>query len=310
MNQVATCALSPARRERVGGGSLCIALLLLFFAAAAAFAQVPIPELRSPVTDLTGTLTQQQTQALDQKLRAFEQRKGSQIAVLIVPTTEPETIEQYSMRVVEAWRLGRRGVDDGVLLLVAKDDRAVRIEVAYGLEGALPDVIANRIVQQVVVPRFREGQFYGGIDAAIDRIIAVLDGEPLPEPTRRAPNAGEGIGNVLPLFLMVLFVGSGILRRMLGGFGGAAAMGGVAGVLVWLLTGVMVISAGAAILAFLFTLMGGGGSGPRGGWTGRRRGGYGGYWGGGGFGGGFGGGGGGWSGGGGGFGGGGASGRW
>jgi uncharacterized protein len=278
--------------------------------AGAALAQVAIPELRSPVTDLTSTLTPQQSQALEQKLRAFEQRKGSQIAVLLVPTTQPEAIEQYSIRVVEAWKLGRRGVDDGVLLLVAKDDRAVRIEVAYGLEGALPDVIANRIVQQVIVPRFREGQFYAGIDAAVDRIIAVLDGEPLPEP-ERAPRVSEGTGNVLPLFLMVLFFGGGILRRMLGGIGGATATAGVAGLLVWLLTGVIVISAGAAIIAFLFTLMGGGGSGPRGGWTGRRRGGYGGYWGGGGFGGGFGGGGGGgWSGGGGSFGGGGASGRW
>jgi uncharacterized protein len=290
--------------------SICAALFL-FVCAAAALAQVAVPELRSPVTDLTSTLTPEQARALDQKLRAFEQSKGSQIAVLLVPTTQPEAIEQYSIRVVEAWKLGRRGTDDGVLLLVAKDDRAVRIEVAYGLEGALPDVIANRIVEQVIVPRFRAGQFYEGIDAAVDRIIAVLQGEPLPEPERRAPRVGEGLGNFLPLLLMVIFVGSGILRRMLGGFGGAAATGGIAGVLVWFLTGVMVISAGAAVMAFLFTLLGGGGGGPRGGFTGRRRGGWGGFggMGGGGFGGGFGGGGG-WSGGGGSFGGGGASGRW
>ena len=284
-----------------------ILVALVFFGAAAfAFAQVEVPQLRSPVTDLTNTLTPQESQALDQKLRAFEQRKGSQVAVLIVPTTQPEAIEQYSIRVVERWQLGRQGVDDGVLLLVAKDDRAVRIEVAYGLEGALPDVIANRIVQQVIVPRFAQGRFYEGIDQAVDRIIGVLEGEPLPEAERRAPRpSGEGIGNLLPLLLMVVFVGSGILRRMLGGFGGAAATGGVAGLLVWLLTGVMVFSAGAGVMAFLFTLLGGGGGG--GGFAGRRGGGYGG-WGGGGFGGGFGGGG--WSGGGGSFGGGGASGRW
>jgi uncharacterized protein len=287
-----------------------LATVLLLCVAWRVGAQVAVPELRSPVTDLTATLTPQQAQALEQKLRAFEQRKGSQVAVLLVPTTQPEAIEQYSIRVVDAWKLGRTNVDDGVLLLVAKDDRAVRIEVGYGLEGALPDVIANRIVEQVIVPRFREGQFYAGIDAAVDRITAVLDGEPLPEPAQRAPRSSEGFGNVLPLFLMVVFVGSGILRRMLGGIGGAAATGGIAGFLVWLLTGVMVISAGAAVVAFLFTLLGGGGSGPRGGWTGRRRGGWGGYggFGGGGLGGGFGGGG--WSGGGGGFGGGGASGRW
>jgi uncharacterized protein len=308
MNKAASNSPSLAQRGRVRGGGLFLALLLF---TVTAFAQVPIPELRSPVTDLTNTLTPQQSQALDQKLRAYEQRKGSQVAVLIVPTTQPEAIEQYSIRVVDAWKLGRRRVDDGVLLLVAKDDRAVRIEVGYGLEGALPDVIANRIVQQVIVPRFREGRFYEGIDVATDRIIAVLEGEPLPEPAQRAPRSSEGFGAALPLLLMVVFVGSGILRRMLGGFGGAAATGGIAGVLVWLLTGVMVISAGAAFIAFLFTLLGGGRGGPRGGWTGRRRGGWGGYggWGGGGLGGGFGGGGG-WSGGGGGFGGGGASGRW
>jgi uncharacterized protein len=284
--------------------------LLLWCITGVSVAQVAVPELRSPVTDLTNTLTPAQAQALDQKLRAFEQRKGSQLAVLIVPTTQPEAIEQFSIRVVEAWKLGRRGVDDGVLLLVAKDDRAVRIEVAYGLEGALPDVIADRIVEQVVVPRFRNGQYYEGINEAVDRIIGVLDGEALPEPTQRArPRSSEGLGNVLPLLLMVVFVGSSMLRRMLGGFGGAAATAGIAGFLVWILTSVLVISIGAGVIAFLFTLLGGGGGGPRGGWTGNRRGGWGGGFGGGGFGGGFGGGGG-WSGGGGGFGGGGASGRW
>jgi uncharacterized protein len=287
-----------------------LASLLLWCITGVSVAQVAVPELRSPVTDLTSTLTPAQAQALDQKLRAFEQRKGSQLAVLIVPTTQPEAIEQFSIRVVEAWKLGRAGIDDGVLLLVAKDDRAVRIEVAYGLEGALPDVIADRIIEQVVVPRFRNGQYYEGINEGVDRIIGVLDGEALPEPTQRArPRSSEGLGNVLPLLLMVVFVGSGILRRMLGGFGGAAATAGIAGFLVWILTSVLVISIGAGVIAFLFTLLGGGGGGPRGGWTGNRRGGWGGGIGGGGFGGGFGGGGG-WSGGGGGFGGGGASGRW
>ena len=290
-----------------------VAALCALFLAVAAFAQVPVPELRSPVTDLTDTLTPSQIQALEQKLLAFEQRKGSQIAVLLVPTTQPEEIEQYSIRVVDAWQLGRREQDDGVLLLVAKDDRTVRIEVGYGLEGALPDVIANRIIQQVIVPRFRNGQFYEGIDAAIDRIIAVIEGEPLPEPSQRArPATGERFGQLLPLLLMIVFVASGFLRRLLGGFGGAVAAGGIAGFVAWLLTGIVVIALGAAVIAFLFTLLGRGG-GPRG-WTGGRRRGWGGYYGGwgGGFGGGFGGGlgGGGWSGGGGGFGGGGASGRW
>jgi uncharacterized protein len=273
-----------------------------------ALAQVGIPELRGPVTDLTGTLTPDQIATLDQRLRAFEAKKGSQIAVLIVPTTQPETIEQYSIRVAEEWRLGRKGVDDGVLLVVAREDRAVRIEVGYGLEGALPDVLANRITDQVIVPRFRSGDFYGGVASAIDRIIAIIEGEPLPETLRRPQGqAPQGIGGALPIFLMLVFVISGILRRMFGTLGGAFFTGGVAGLLVWILTSVLGFAIGAAVIAFLFTVLGGGGGGR--GWSSSRRGhhwggGFGGGWGGGGFGGG------GWSGGGGGFGGGGASGRW
>jgi uncharacterized protein len=267
-----------------------------------AFAQVEVPQLRSPVTDLTGTLTAEQAATLDQRLRSFEAQKGSQIALLIVPTTQPETIEQYAIRVAETWKIGRRGTDDGIVLVVAIQDRAVRIEVGYGLEGALPDVIANRITDQVIVPRFREGDYYGGLSAAIDRIIAVLEGEPLPEPEQRRAPSGEGFGNLLPLLFMLVFVGSSILRRIFGAFGGAAVTAGVAGFIVWLITSVVAVAVGAAIMAFFFGLFGGMGGGGRG-WS--SRGGFGGGFGGGGFGGG-----GGWSGGGGGFGGGGASGRW
>jgi uncharacterized protein len=274
------------------------------------FAQVEIPELRAPVTDLSGTLTPDQIATLDQRLREFEAAKGSQIAVLLVPTTQPETIEQYSIRVAERWRLGREAVDDGVLLVVAREDRAVRIEVGHGLEGALPDVLANRITDQVIVPRFRSGDFYGGVASAIDRIIAIVEGEPLPEVLQRPQGqAPQGIGAALPIFLMLVFVISGILRRMFGTVGGAFFTGGVAGVLVWILTSVLGFALGAAVIAFLFTVFGGGGGGR--GWSSSRRGhhwggGFGGGWGGGG--GGFGGGG--WGGGGGSFGGGGASGRW
>ena len=267
-----------------------------------AFAQVEVPQLRSPVTDLTGTLTAEQAATIEQRLRSFEAQKGSQIALLIVPTTQPETIEQYAIRVAETWKIGRRDTDDGIVLVVAIEDRAVRIEVGYGLEGALPDVIANRITDQVIVPRFREGDYYGGLSAAIDRIIAVLEGEPLPEPEQRRAPSGEGFGNLLPLLFMLVFVGSSILRRMFGAFGGAAVTAGVAGFIVWLITSVVAVAVGAAIMAFFFGLFGGMGGGGRG-WS--SRGGFGGGFGGGGFGGG-----GGWSGGGGGFGGGGASGRW
>jgi uncharacterized protein len=292
--------------------SPAIALLLLLFGFGA-LAEVAVPPLRAPVTDLTGTLTPDQIASLDQQLRAFEAKKGSQIAVLIVPTTQPETIEQYGIRVADAWKLGRAGVDDGAVLLIAKDDRAVRIEVGRGLEGPLPDVLADRIIEQVIVPRFRSGDFFGGIREALERMIALAQGEALPEPARseRAPRGDDGLGNALPLLLLLVFVGSGILRGMLGRFGGASVTAGIAAVIVWVLTSTLVIAIGAAVIAFVIALLGGGGGG---GWAspGRRgRGGYIGGWPGGfGGGGGWGGGGGGWSGGGGTFGGGGASGRW
>ncbi|MFL6547965.1 MAG: TPM domain-containing protein [Povalibacter sp.] len=282
---------------------------MLLFACTFAFAQVPVPPLTAPVMDQTNTLTAEQIASLDQTIRAFRDRKGSQITVLLVPTTQPEAIEQYSIRVVDAWKLGRKDISDGVLLLVAKDDRAVRIEVGYGLEGALPDVIANRIVSQVIVPRFRQGDFAGGIVEGVDRIIAVVEGEPLPEPERRAQRSPDGLGSILPVLLLLVFVGGGILRRIFGAFGGASAVGGIAGIVAWLLTSALGAALIAGVVAFMFTLLGGGGGFGGGGWT-SGRGGRGGYWGGGGFGGGGFGGGGGWSGGGGGFGGGGASGRW
>jgi uncharacterized protein len=289
-------------------------LLCLLVVPFAAFAQVAVPPLRSPVTDLTNTLTPAQAASLEQTLRTFEARKGSQLAVLIVPTTQPESIEQYSIRVADQWKVGRKDIEDGAILLIAKDDRAMRIEVGTGLEGALPDILAGRIVDQVITPRFRSGDFVGGINEGVARIIGVLDGEPLPAPAPRKERQGmpQGIGSLLPLLLMVVFVGGGMLRRALGSFGGASVIGGVVGVIAWFLTSVLGVAFGAAVIGFLFTLISGGGGG--GGWTSGRGGGWGGGgfggggWGGGGFGGG--GGGGGWSGGGGGFSGGGASGRW
>ncbi|HYL17525.1 MAG TPA: YgcG family protein, partial [Burkholderiales bacterium] len=160
-------------------------LVLLFAVLTSVWGQdfVPVPGLKARVTDLTHTLTPEQTAQLEQKLAAFESRKGSQIVVLIVPTTKPEEIEQYSIRVAEQWKVGRKGVDDGAILLVAKDDRALRIEVGYGLEGALPDVTAKRIVSDIIVPHFKTGDFYGGIDAGVDAMIKVVDGEQLPAPT-------------------------------------------------------------------------------------------------------------------------------
>ena len=299
------------RVARLGAG-----LLLLFgFALASAdvAGEVAVPPVTSRVTDLTGTLSGAAVARIEAKLKDLEAKKGSQVAVLIVPTTQPEEIEQYGIRVAEAWKLGRKGVDDGVILLVAKDDRRVRIEVGQGLEGALPDAIANRIVTETITPHFKQGDFDGGVEAGVNQIISVINGEPLPAPDKKWERH-SGLGNLLPVLLIVVFVAGGVLRAMFGRLFGSIATGGLAGGIVWLLSHLIPIGIGAGLLAFLFAMLTGG---SRSGWT--SGGGFGGGLGGGlgGFGGGFGGGGrggfgggGGFSGGGGGFSGGGASGSW
>jgi uncharacterized protein len=285
-------------RRRVGCGWLALLVGALGLASAQGLA--PIPKLEARVTDLTGTLTAEQQSSLEEKLAAFEARKGSQIAVLIVPTTHPEEIEQYSIRVVEQWRIGRAKVDDGVLLIVAKNDRRVRIEVGYGLEGALPDAIANRIITETIRPLFAQNNYYGGISAGVDQIIRVIDGEALPAPDRAWHRGGSRGGSLLPFLFIAIFIGSSVLRSLLGRPAGAVVTAGITGVLVWLFSGI-IVAALAAGAAFLFTLLSGMGGGLG------RPGGFGGF-GGGMIGGGMGGGG--FSGGGGGFGGGGASGSW
>jgi uncharacterized protein len=281
---------------------LVLAFLLCW--AAIAVADVAVPQLTARVTDQTGTLSAAEISSLDQKLAAFEARKGSQIAVLIVPTTQPEDIAQYSIRVVEQWKLGRKDVDDGVLLLVAKDDRRLRIEVGYGLEGVLPDVTANRIINEIITPKFKQGDFDGGIDAGVDRIIKVIDGEPLPAPKPRN-NVNQGswdeIGQAFPVFLILTIVVGGILRQAFGRLPGSLVTGGGVAIVAWLFVGFWAVAIIAGLIAFFFTLVGdaiplsGGGGGYGGGRGGSS-------WG-GGSGGGF-------SGGGGSFGGGGASGSW
>jgi uncharacterized protein len=267
--------------------ALCLMPLL-------ASAEVAIPPLQHRVTDLTATLSSEQQADLEARLAAFEAKKGSQIAILIVPTTQPEDIAQYSIRVVEAWKLGRKGVDDGVLVLLAKDDRKSRIEVGYGLEGALPDAIAKRIVSDVMRPYFKQGDFYGGLVAGTDKIAAVIDGELLPEAQRQSAQGFDA--NSLFVALMAAVVVGGVLRSILGRFVGGLASGGLVAVLLYFLGAGFLIAIVLGIIAFFMTLAGGGRGFP-------------GSYGGGGFGGG-GLGGGGFSGGGGGFGGGGASGDW
>lgn len=276
----------------------CLPLLLLasLWQAGAAQALEAIPPLTQPVTDLTSTLTAEQQAGLEARLQAFEQQKGSQIAILIVPTTQPEDIAQYSIRVVEAWKLGREKQDDGVLILLAKNDRKMRIEVGYGLEGAIPDVTAKRIISDVMAPYFRQGDFYGGLNAAVERIAALIDGEALPAPPQQARGGEHDWGDMLPILLFGGLIAGAMLRAVLGSFFGGVATGGLIGAAVWILGGGLIMALVLAFIAFVVTLAGIGSLG-----------GFGGY-GGGGFGGGSGGGG--FSGGGGGFGGGGASGDW
>jgi uncharacterized protein len=163
----------------------------LLFVPWLARADVSVPPLRTRVTDLTSTLSGDQARALEGKLAALETSKGSQIAVLLVPTTQPETIEQYATRVFDQWKLGRKGVDDGVLLIVAKNDHKARVEVGRGLEGAIPDAYAKRIIDEAIAPRFRQGDFYGGISAGIDRIVKLAEGEPMPPPAQRPERHGS-----------------------------------------------------------------------------------------------------------------------
>jgi uncharacterized protein len=278
-----------------------LACCLLIFACTAHADEVAVPKLAARVTDLTGTLSPNQRAALEERLRAFEAQKGSQVAVLMIPTTQPETIEQYSIRVVEQWKLGRKGVDDGVLLLVAKDDHKARVEVGYGLEGALPDVTAKRIVAEDIAPHFKQGDFYGGIVAGITRITSVLEGEPLPAPRSRQGTDGDMGGYLFILFIAAI-VGGFILPLLLGRFVGSLANGGLIGVAAMVLgTGLFfaIIFGIMAVVLTLFRGAGGldggnyGGGSYGGGSWGGSSGGYGGF-----------------SGGGGGFGGGGASGDW
>ncbi|MDH2351267.1 YgcG family protein [Bradyrhizobium sp. SSUT112] len=251
---------------------VAITVALLFAFALPASADVAIPQLTGRVVDQTGTLSSGDVAALSQKLQDFETRKGSQVAVLIVPTTDPETIEQFSIRVAEAWKLGRKKIDDGAILVVAKNDRHLRIEVGYGLEGALTDVTSRRIIDEGITPKFRTGDFAGGITAGVDRMIRVIDGEPLPTPSRSV-NFGNW-NDIEPLFYFVLFgplVIGGILRSIFGRLFGSGITGAIVGVLAWFVIG-SAVSVGVlgAVLTFIADLFGAGsgtGSSRGGSWS-------------------------------------------
>jgi len=307
------------RRKRDGAGekSMRTSRRLLAFlagvgltlAVAAADGPLPVPALTARVTDTTGTLDASQKQTLETSLATLEQRKGAQLAVLMVPTVKPEEIEQYSIRVVDAWKLGRKNVDDGVLLIIAKNDHRVRIEVGRGLEGAIPDAATARIIREYITPKFRASDFYGGIVDATDALTKLIDGEPLPPPLVEERRV-RGASNMFNTITTVLFIAIW-LRAMFGALpaGPRAGIVGLAsGAVAMFFGGVLALAIGCGLFGALLGVLGGGGGGGF-----ARRGGWGGF-GGGGFGGGggswSGGGGGGFSGGGGGFSGGGASGSW
>lgn len=264
--------------------------LLLFFTAIRA--QVEIPELSQHVTDLTGTLTGPQATALEKRLAAFEDKKGSQIAVLIVPTTQPEDIAQFGIRAAEVWKIGRKTVDDGVILIVAKEDRKLRLEVGYGLEGAIPDAIAKRVIAETITPYFKKGDYSGGIDAGVAQLMQLIEGEPLPAPEKK-----PGVQLNERIFMFILFVGliagfvlSVIMGRVMGGILAGFGTGALTALFFGLSFAVVLIG----LMVFLIVGVRNSGGGV---WSSS--------------GGGFGGGGGGsWGGGGGSFGGGGASGSW
>jgi uncharacterized protein len=243
-------------RAASGFSSFVLVFALVFAFALPASADVAVPQLTGRVVDQTGTLSGGDIAALSQKLQDFETRKGSQIAVVIVPTTDPETIEQFSIRVAEAWKIGRKKVDDGAILVVAKNDRHLRIEVGYGLEGALTDVTSRRIIDEAITPKFRSGDFAGGIAAGVDRMIRVIDGEPLPTPSRSV-NFGDW-NDIEPLFYFVLFgplVIGGILRRLFGRLFGSGITGAIVGVLAWFVIGSAVVGLGVGVLGAVLTFI-------------------------------------------------------
>jgi uncharacterized protein len=301
--------MTPRRVCALGVG----ALWLLWAALVWAQAVLPVPELRSRVIDQTGTLDAAQQATLESRLAAFETERGTQIVVVLVPTTQPEDIADYTQRLGDAWKLGRQDVGDGVLFVVAKNDRRVRIATSKTLEGAIPDLVARRIIDQAVTPAFRRNDFAGGIEAGIDQIMARVSGEnlPLPEAGSAPEDAGFAPMDLLIFLVFAVPMFSAVLRSLFGNKLGTLLTGASAGAIAWVLTAVVWIALGAGLLAMLAALffqmlpsMPSSGRGRRGG-----------DWGGGGFGGGSHGGG--WSGGGGfssggggNFGGGGASGSW
>ncbi len=227
------------------------ALLLL---TSSCFAQLAVPALTSHVVDTTATLDAAQVQQLESKLSAFEQSHGAQIVLLLVPTTQPEDIASYANRVANTWKIGRKEIGDGLLVVVAKNDRKVRIEVAKTLEGAIPDLMAKRVINEAITPRFKQADFAGGLDAGADRLMKLISGEGLPAPEAAADTSGfQWMDLAIFAFIAVPIVAS-IARRILGPILGSLATGGGVGAIALLITSSLLIASMAALGALLFTL--------------------------------------------------------
>ena len=234
-----------------------IAFIACFATLASAQELQTIPPLTARVIDTTNTLSAAQTQALEAKLAAFEKAKGSQIVLVMVPTTLPEDITDYAQRLGDAWKIGRKEVGDGLLLVVAKNDRKVRIATSKALEGAIPDLAANQIITNAIAPRFKQGDFAGGLDAAADQIMARISGENLATPTLASGGRSQGGFQWTDIAVFLFFavpIGARVLSGILGRKLGAVATGGGVGVLAWLLTSSLLIAGGAAVAALVFAL--------------------------------------------------------
>lgn len=219
---------------------------------------VAIPPLSARVTDLTATLAPEQSARLEASLAQIERDKGAQVVILMLPTTKPESIEQFGIRLAEAWKVGRQRVDDGAIVIVAKDDRSARIEVGRGLEGAVPDVVAKRIVADVMAPKFKQGDFAGGLDLAVAKLAEAIGGESLPAPAAQPADGAGAENNFFWLFLALM--AGGVLRSLLGLLGVALAAL-VAGWLAWAVFASWLAAILAAGLAALFSFARGGGRG-------------------------------------------------
>lgn len=283
MHRLSNRFLSRLSFLRCGLAGLVCGLLLVLTPA---LAQLAVPALTAHVVDSTGTLSGEQVQALEGKLSAFELNRGAQVVLLLVPTTQPEDISSYANRVANTWKIGRKEIGDGLLVVVAKNDRKVRIEVAKTLEGAIPDLAAKRIIDEAITPRFKQGDFAGGLDAGLDQIMKLISGEALPAPNSESSGDKAGFEWMdLAIFAFIAVpVLAAVARSMLGPKLGALATGGAVGVLAMLVTSSLLIAVLAALVALLFTLFstlprsaGHSGWGAGGGWGAGSRGGGGGF---------------------------------